>query len=95
MAMLTHRSGEQLEQTRAKAALNFTEAVTLHTEVSASDLVTVGSGMGLELFRTACSTNFAFIASELSITLASLNDGVMLWRLRQILNANFVLIAEA
>ncbi len=70
MAMLTHRSGEQLAQTRVKAKANFDEVVSVHGEVDAGDMIVIGSGQGLEQFRANCQTNFEFIATELSIPTA-------------------------
>lgn len=92
MAYLTHISGEQLSQTRLKAKANFDEVVST-TAVLAADIIEVRSGMGLAAFRDACRANFAQINSDLTVAgLVTIDDGDMLWTVRDKLNTNFALI---
>ena len=67
MALVTHRSGDQLSATRMKAKANFTDIVATLSEVTAGDIKTVGSGMGLEQFRGVCMENFASITEAVAV----------------------------
>lgn len=95
MAVLTHVNGEQLSQTRMKAQLNFEDVIATHVEILVSELVVVRSGMGLSQFRDACRENFDKIALDLVLTLETIDDGDMLWTVRDKLNANFATIAAS
>lgn len=94
MAYLTHISGEQLAQTRIKAKANFDEVISTRVEIDAAEIIVVGSGMGLAEFRDACRLNFEKIELDLAgdQSFEVIDDGDMLWTVRDKLNANFAII---
>jgi len=97
MAMVKHNNGDQLSNTRLKAQLNFVETIALHVEVTAGDLVVIRSGMGLPEFRDACRANLTFIYGAI-IGLSNppvIDDGDMLWDVRDKLQVAFTAIAVA
>lgn len=90
MAYVTHMNGEQLTQTKLKALANFNEVVVDRAEVDAVDLELNFGGMGLPQFRDVCRRNFAVIDGLVAgLTLSVIDDGDMLWSLRDKLNVNF------
>lgn len=89
MAYVEHISGEQLSQTRAKAQANFVDAKAAHAGLAAVTLIVVGSGMGLEQFREACRINFIRINAQVPFARQLINDGDMIWTVRDKLNNNF------
>ena len=90
MAYLTHSNGEQLTQTKAKALANFNEVVADRAEIDAAELILNFGGMGLPAFRDACRANFVKINTDVAgLTLEVIDDGDMLWSVRDKLNVNF------
>lgn len=83
--------GDQLSQLRLKTQKNFEEMA------SSGDITTpllkVGSGQGLEQFRTIVAKNVELINTELSIDLKLPGDGYTVWDMRRYMNILMIAIS--